>query len=198
MDEGMAEGKSAPLVDVSDLLRRMGGRQDQAVTLLHEFCEAQTLAPARLADALAVGDWPRARQVAHRLGGSAANLGLRALATEALRIEALLHSGNPPPDGLDVTLLTTLFTETAAAVERDWPLPASAAMADIDVAATLRLVDRQLATQDCEVLETLPTLLPHLPENGRDAFAKAVQSLNSARARVILRELAAGMEITLD
>jgi HPt (histidine-containing phosphotransfer) domain-containing protein len=191
-----------PILDFPGVLKRVNGNRDLAVRLLHSFCKILAPAPGQLADALAAGDLLQAHHIAHQMSGSAANLGLRALATEARRLEDVLsavRAGAAVPAADAVAGLAALFAEAVATIQASLPLPQPAmATGAEDLAGAFRSIDSQLGAQDCEALERLPTLLAHLPEGERSAFAEAVQALDFARGRTILREVAARMEIPLD
>ena len=192
----------SPNLDLPALLKRLNGSRDHAIRLLHSFCQAHAQAPDEIVVALAAGDLVRAHHIAHMVSGSAANLGLSALAAEAHQLEDSVlaaRAGGPAPPKDNVHRLATRFAEAVAEVRETLPLPPpEMAVGDQDRAAAFHRVDSQLAAQDCEVFERLPTLLPLLPEEGRSAFVDAVHGMDFARGRAILREFAAHLEIPLD
>ncbi|THF57195.1 response regulator [Pseudothauera rhizosphaerae] len=77
-----------PGLNVADGLRRVLGKESLYRAMLEKFRAGQADAPARVADALAAGDWPLAERLAHTLKGVAGNIGAAAVQEAAARVEA--------------------------------------------------------------------------------------------------------------
>ena len=84
---------SAEILDWKDALSRVMQKRDLYCKLLRKFMEMEQDSATRISVALRNGDVDTARQVAHTVKGTAANLGARALAAAALELEMALRGG---------------------------------------------------------------------------------------------------------
>jgi PAS domain S-box-containing protein len=84
----------APLIDYDAALRRCGNRADLLRTLLTRFRDEQADCVVRCQDAWS-SHAERGRQLAHRLKGTAGNLGMTALAEQAGLLEAAMATADP-------------------------------------------------------------------------------------------------------
>ncbi len=80
-------------LDIDRGLRFTRGRADLYLDFLRRFLDDQRGVPARIADALAVGEAPAAERAAHTLRGLAACLGAGPLADAAEGLESALRTG---------------------------------------------------------------------------------------------------------
>jgi len=80
-------------IDVANGLHQAIGREALYRSLLARFVTGQRDFPARLAGAVAQGDWAAAERLAHTLKGVAAQVGAKALRHSAEQLEKALHGG---------------------------------------------------------------------------------------------------------
>ena len=83
-------------LDAAQGLRQLQGRELLYLRLLRKFVSGQADLPARLAAALAAGDWAQAERLAHTLKGVAAQLGALPLRDLAERLELALRERQAP------------------------------------------------------------------------------------------------------
>ena len=87
------DGMSAEILDWKEALGRVMQKRDLYCKLLRKFMEMEKDSAARISVALRNGDTDTARQAAHTVKGTAANLGAKALAAAALELEMALRGG---------------------------------------------------------------------------------------------------------
>ena len=76
-----------PVFDKADLLRRLGGDEELAETILRDFMQTAPGKLASLAEAMRTQDAKVVHEVGHALRGSAATIGAKALAAAARELE---------------------------------------------------------------------------------------------------------------
>jgi two-component system sensor histidine kinase/response regulator len=110
------ESPVIPGIDTKAALRRAGGSLKRYESLLRKFAQLSAGGVEEIRKALAIRDTETAARAAHSIKGSAANLGVTAVAEVAAKAESAILSGQ----GVDEALrsLEASFATTAAAIRR--------------------------------------------------------------------------------
>jgi PAS domain S-box-containing protein len=172
-----------PGIDLATAVKRLGGRENLVLDVLHGILREHGSAPRELQQALRQGRIEDARIAAHTLKGLAATAGCTRLSTAARDIEAALKSGGQA--------LEPLLDEVSAALEEvrtsASKLPASTRprarrSSAIDIPAEMARLTRLLRASDSAAEEQVELLLPALrgrfPQEVLDRLARAVHSFD--------------------
>jgi CheY-like chemotaxis protein len=108
---------TAPLIDVPEALRRLGGREQLYRRLLAQFATRYEGPPLQLRASLAAGDTTSAVMNLHTLKGVAGNLGATALRQASADLEELLRSH--PTDLPDLSPFERLLEATVNAAKQE-------------------------------------------------------------------------------
>ena len=179
--------------------RQASGKDALYLSLIDRFVSGQADAPARIAAALALGDWALAERSAHTLKGVAAQIGALALRELAESLESALRERWPeaeldPPQARLARELESLVdalrrrrqppTQPSAVARNDTP----------DPQRWLRLRTRLIALleqddTECQVLFETDSALLRLGLGERfEAVARAVADFDFAAALTLMRE----------
>ena len=181
-------------LDAAQGLRQLQGREALYRKLLRQFVSDQADMPARVAAAIAAGDWTQAERLAHTVKGVAAQIGAPSLRDLADRLEQALQQRLPPAEiePLRQQLALSLPLLVSAIASRLSPV-AVAAPAAFDLQRWQRLRERLilLLEQDdteCEVLlESEEALLRAGLGPRFEAVAQAIRDFDFPVALAALR-----------
>ena len=158
----LARLREVPGLDVDSGLSRVVGNQDLYRSLLEMFVDASARFSSSVETALSQGDFETAEREAHSIKGSAANLGMQALAEQAGALESKLNPSMSQSEQLELTqALQVALDELAEPIRAalgmrvmsDAPAPNKAGEAkgmDSELAAQLR---EKLAAFDASALD---------------------------------------------
>ncbi|MBQ3058924.1 MAG: Hpt domain-containing protein [Desulfovibrio sp.] len=107
---------SVDILDWKEAISRVLNKRDLYGRLLQKFMDMERDSAARIAQALQQQDLEAARQIAHSVKGTSANLGAKALAAAALELEMALKGGGDttlPLKHFEDALTDTLVAMTA-------------------------------------------------------------------------------------
>jgi len=187
-----------PGIDVAAAVKRLGGRENLVLDVLHGLLRQYSGGAHPLRAALAQGRTDDARLAAHTLKGLAATAGCTRLSSAAREAEAALKIGARDLDQV-LAELDAAFDEVVAsaallpaAPPRARPVPAGVA----DVAAEIARLGRLLRASDSAAQEQLELLLPSLtgrhPQELLDQLVRAVHAYDFDAASKLVAALAEG------
>ncbi|MEO4046000.1 response regulator [Pseudomonas sp. CAU 1711] len=193
-------GWQLPGVDIASGLRRVLGRLELYLRLLHKFAAGQAGFVDRLRHLLAAGELEGAEREAHSLKGLAGNLGALDLAAQAALLESAIKDERHDELG---ALLIELEQSLAGLVEAIRALPQAEAQAPPDP-QRLQPLCRQLLRLFAEddpragkVFEEQAELLRSAFNEEYGALAAAVQGFDFERAQALLRAATEQLELRL-
>ncbi|MEL0038854.1 MAG: response regulator, partial [Halieaceae bacterium] len=99
----LARLREVPGLDVDSGLSRVVGNQDLYRSLLEMFVDSSARFSSSVETALSQGDFETAEREAHSIKGSAANLGMQALAEQAGALESKLNPSMSQSEQLELT-----------------------------------------------------------------------------------------------
>ncbi|MDD3484388.1 response regulator [Azovibrio restrictus] len=196
-----------PGLDTAQGLRRVLGKESLYRAMLEKFLAGQADAPARVAAAVAAGDWALAERLAHTLKGVAGNIGAEAVQEAASQVENACRSPTSaePVAPLIQTLeqaLVPLLQGLAGALETRPPETGSKPPVDL---ARLQPVLRRLATllgeDDAEAGDLLQEARELLTQGLGDKFAAlegAIGRFEFDTALDVLKQACAQSQIDLE
>jgi signal transduction histidine kinase/CheY-like chemotaxis protein len=191
-------------IDTKTALRRTGGNPKRYEMLLRKF--AETKAADEIHAALAVGDMSTAQRAAHSLKGAAANLGARAVAEEAAKVETAIETGNGVESALNSLAgsLSSVLTaiRSALPIESDARVSAPASADAASVLEHLTRLQKLLKSDDGEaadyILEAQPVLSKVLSGAEISALSGLVGNFDFDGALKCLSGIAARLTIHLE
>ncbi|MCW2235790.1 response regulator [Azospirillum canadense] len=208
-----------PGIDTGDALQRLDNDVVLFRRFVGDFARTYGKTPDAIADALAVGDLPRAKSLGHELKSVAGNIGARRLSGAADAVQIAAYHGDAPAAECQVPILRAEMAavlESAARLARpDDGAPAGAragavsgaspAMAaTLDRAALEPMLDRfghLLRDSNFAAAEEFAALAPALAGSvdptTLKALSSAVDSLDFAKAQGILRRIAGDLGLQL-
>ncbi|MBF0179196.1 MAG: response regulator [Magnetococcales bacterium] len=176
-----------PGLRVAEGLARLQGDEALYTRLVRIFLDEQAATPARVAEAIAQGQFPEAARLVHALMGVAGNLGAMELHRYATHMEELLLSPAPekaPPLLPDLTAaMETVMTSMQAVLEHmasaSPPVataPPAGPAAPLDTTALLELCEL-LLNRDLHAGRLLEKLAPGLRDAGFQTETEELEAL---------------------
>ena len=184
-----------PGIDLATAVRRLGGRENLVLDVLHGMLRQYAGAPAQLRERLAAGRAEEARLAAHTLKGLAATTGCMRLSAAAREAELAIKGGaasiEAPLDELAAALdeVRASAAQLPAAPARPRAAPAVPADVPAELARLLKLLrtSDSAAQEQFELLR--PALAQRLPADALDRLARAMQVFDFDAAAAILDTL---------
>lgn len=182
-----------PGFDLGNLLKMLNGNRQRVLDLLHLFVKDAAGAPAEIESMAKAGDFQPAWARAHKLKGTAGNMGAKSLHAAALRLEDALKAGQYDP--AIFSAFTDEFKKVQAAIaglpqatERT-PAPSGDAGTFEKVA---RQIDGLLAENDYVSVERLDELSDCLPSGKQEQFtvlSDHIFNIRYTKARQVLQAM---------
>jgi HPt (histidine-containing phosphotransfer) domain-containing protein len=194
--ENDAVPDNLPGFDFTNILKMLNGNRQQLAALLVSIADSMAGMPGEIADKVKQADFQGARELAHRIKGTAGNLGAMSLHAAAARLERELKAGQCDPGVLAafgeeferaLSAIATLRKSGEQAEAPPGPCGDAAAFQE----GAMRL-DDLLAGNDFVPDELLDGLERNLPSGKREAFGelrKHVRAIRYTEARGTLRAL---------
>jgi PAS domain S-box-containing protein len=187
-----------PYFDLHKLEVMLGNNQELATQMMLGFREDMKNVPDEIEAMLTAGNFATARELAHRIKGTAGNIGAVGLHAASEALEAGLNQGLT--DAATFSAFREAF-EQAMSVIAELHHPDQPAMDPVAVTGgdleSLKYaaaeLDMLLKENDFVTLSSLNTLKIYLPTDKLDLFArlcKLVNGIQYGEARTILRQLA--------
>jgi len=160
-DAALAQLAQVHGLDVTQGLRRSGGKAGLYLSLLAQFARSHVHCAEQLREHLEQGQTEAARQLVHALKGVAGNLGATGVQESATRLDQTLRTDSGSDNGSAIAALSdTLQHDLAALLAGLAHLPATPtdaadALDQADARALLLQLDAQLDQGDADALQTV-------------------------------------------
>jgi len=218
--EGHLSGKAAKKViaqlstisglNVSRGLEMLRGNVNKYLALLAGLIDKQSDEMARLSALIARSEYELARQSMHALKGAAATLGVERLAALAADLESALRSRVQPAteniaSDQEITSMVEAINTALVMIAAALPVAHVEPVISVnepklsvqEIRVLLNELDRLLASSDTAALKFCDIYGPvlHTSMSGScDRMSRAIKSFSFEEARVILREIMAGLD----
>ncbi len=182
-----------PGFELDKLLQMLGGNRTRAIQLLLDFSDDLASVPEEVRASLAAEDFATARQTAHRVKGTAGNIGAMDLHAAAVKLETQLKHGQPDQQTWQ-SFITACDTAATAIATLRTTKNASQRLTrdDTTLIAMAEALDRQLEENDFiapRVLDEIQSCLTADQTQQFETLRKHINDIRYTEARQALQKL---------